>query len=214
MATSFPRLPQTGKKAAPQTGPLFSRKTLEPWQAAKPARFFAWLASYLFQRHYRSMKKVLVALCLWLMMPGICLAWPGTVLSVHDGDTLTVAPGGDAGTPVVVRLYGVDAPEEDQPGGDASTAFLRSLLPVGAAVEIIHYDMDRYGRTVALVVHDGHTVNGEMVRAGLAWVYPRYCKAKFCKRWTRRQKEARASGLGLWAESDPLPPWEWRRKAK
>lgn len=214
MATSFPRLPETGKKATPQTGPLFSRKTLEPWQAAKPARFFAWLASYLFQRHYRSMKKVLVALCLWLMMPGICLAWPGTVLSVHDGDTLTVAPGGDAGTPVVVRLYGIDAPEEDQPHGDASTTFLRSLLPVGAAVEIIHYDMDRYGRTVALVVHDGHTVNGEMVRAGLAWVYPRYCKAKFCKAWTRSQKEARASGLGLWAELAPLPPWEWRRKAK
>lgn len=214
MATSFPRLPQTGKKAAPQTGPFFSRKSFDPWQAAKPARLFAWLATYLFRRHYRSMKKVLAALCLWLMMPGICLAWPGAVLSVHDGDTLTVAPGGDAGTPVVVRLYGIDAPEEDQPHGDASTAFLRSLLPGGAAVEIIPYDGDRYGRTVALVVHDGHTANDEMVRAGLAWVYPRYCKAKFCKRWTRRQKEARASGLGLWAEPDPLPPWEWRRKAK
>lgn len=158
------------------------------------------------------MKKALVALGLWLMMPCTCLAWPGTVLSVHDGDTLTVAPCGDTETPLVVRLYGVDAPEEDQPGGDASTAFLRSLLPVGAEVEIVPFDMDRYGRSVALVVRHGHTLNGEMVRAGLAWVYPRYCRAKFCKAWTRSQKEARASGLGLWAEPEPPPPWEWRTR--
>lgn len=150
----------------------------------------------------------------WLIVPVSASAWPGSVLSVHDGDTLTVAPCGDAETPVTVRLYGVDAPEENQPGGTASTTFLRSLLPIGAEVEIISFDMDRYGRSVALVAHDGHTVNGEMVRAGLAWVYPRYCKAKFCKPWSRRQKEARASGLGLWSEPDSLPPWEWRSQAR
>lgn len=159
------------------------------------------------------MKKATLFLFLWLAWPPACPAWPGTVLSVHDGDTLTVAPC-RAETPVVVRLYGIDAPEDDQPGGEVSTAFLRSHLPVGAEIEIIPFDRDRYGRTVALVVNEGRTLNGEIVRAGLAWVYPRYCRAKFCRTWTRNQKEARASGLGLWSAPNPLPPWKWRRKSR
>jgi len=40
-----------------------------------------------------------------LAFPLPAYAWPGTVLDVHDGDTMTVAPMGDVRTPLKIRLY-------------------------------------------------------------------------------------------------------------
>lgn len=131
-------------------------------------------------------------------------------MRVNDGDTVTVAPSGDAATPIVIRLYGIDAPEWNQPGGPEAHAALQALLPVHAQVEIIPADTDRYSRTVALVVHDGHAVNGVMVEKGHAWVYGQYCRAKVCGAWRKAQKKAQSDGLGLWGSDDPMPPWKWR----
>ena len=55
-----------------------------------------------------------------LTFPLPAYAWPGTVLDVHDGDTMTVAPMGDVRTPLKIRLYGIDAPELEQKGGPQS----------------------------------------------------------------------------------------------
>lgn len=157
------------------------------------------------------MRHLLVSVLFVLLSPCLCAAWPAKVLSVQDGDTITVAPSGDASTPVSVRLYGIDAPESEQPGGHESTAFLCSVLPAGADVQIIPYGTDRYGRSLGLVSRGKRVVNAELVRSGHAWVYPQYCKAKFCRSWYRLQKEAKARGLGLWTEGSPLPPWKWRK---
>ena len=51
-----------------------------------------------------------------LAFPLPAYAWPGTLLDVHDGDTMTVAPMGDVRTPLKIRLYGIDAPELEQKG--------------------------------------------------------------------------------------------------
>lgn len=58
-------------------------------------------------------------------------AWPGTVLDVHDGDTVTVAPMGDVRVPMQLRLYGIDAPELEQKGGPQSRDHLLSLVRPG-----------------------------------------------------------------------------------
>jgi len=48
---------------------------------------------------------------------------------------------------------------------------------------------------------------------GLAWVYPRYCDEEpMCSWWDRLQEKARDNKVGLWADKDPVLPWEWRRK--
>ena len=71
--------------------------------------------------------------------------------------------------------------------------------------------VDRYGRVVAVVwLPGGESLQAALLRAGLAWVWPRYCKD--CEKWQALQDAARATGKGLWWEPDPTPPWEWRRR--
>lgn len=139
-------------------------------------------------------------------------AWPAKVLSVQDGDTITVAPGGDTKTPITVRLYGVDAPELGQSYGPEAKDWLQQQLPSGQVVEIVPYGTDRYSRAVGLVQVGKRTLNGELVSAGLAWVYYPHCKAKFCPKWKRAQKKARTKKLGLWQDVSPEKPGDWRKK--
>ena len=73
-----------------------------------------------------------------------------TVLSVGDGDTLTVSEGGRR---VTIRLACIDAPETAQtPYGAKARTALQALTPVGSSVSIQGSKKDRYGRTVAEVI--------------------------------------------------------------
>lgn len=158
-------------------------------------------------------KYILPLLCLFFCCwSGQALAWQGTVLSVQDGDTLTIAPSGDARTPVTVRLYGIDAPEYDQSGGSEATDYLKQLCPISKKVSVIAYSTDKYGRTVALVVSKRKVLNADMLEQGHAWVYARYCKQKFCRTWRKLEKNAKAHDKGLWRDNAAVPPWEWRRR--
>lgn len=53
-------------------------------------------------------------------------------------------------------------------------------------------DTDRYGRSVAVVLVDGKSLNEELVKASYAWVYPQYCKIPSCQKWYQYETEARA----------------------
>jgi len=75
-------------------------------------------------------------------------------------------------------------------------------------------DTDRYGRTVALVSVDKQLLNKELVKAGLAWVYDRYCSEPICESWKNFQLRAKFDKRGLWADPNPIPPWEFRRKKR
>lgn len=152
-------------------------------------------------------------LCL-LAWPSTSSAWEGIVLHVYDGDTLTVGPAGAVDVPVCIRLYGIDAPEMNQDGGKASRDALQKMLPKGSAVHVIPLDVDRYGRVVGLIIRDGMTANARMVEMGHAWVYKQYCRARFCRRWLKTAKTARAEGRGLWADENPIQPRVWRKAQK
>ena len=100
------------------------------------------------------------------------LAGPATVLSVGDGDTLTV---NDAGRRTTIRLACIDAPESAQrPYGTQSRAALQDLAPVGATVTVQGSKKDRYGRTAAEILRGSTNVNLELVRRGDAFVYRQY----------------------------------------
>lgn len=153
--------------------------------------------------------RILLTLLVWL--PAVAHAWSGTLISIHDGDTITAAPLDAVGSLIKIRLYGIDSPEQGQPGGADATAYLHSLLPLRANVEVTEMGKDKYGRTVALVEHEGRTVNELMVEAGHAWVYARYCRAAMCKGWYALQRNAAAERRGLWEEDMPIAPWLWRK---
>ena len=129
------------------------------------------------------------------------------VVGVSDGDTIKVI---QSGKEVRVRLAGIDCPEKKQPYGKRAKQFT-SDLAFGQDVTIIEKDIDRYGRIVAdVMLPDGRNLNHELVRVGLAWWYQRY--APDDETLKALEEEARAARLGLWADPDPVAPWEWRRR--
>jgi len=144
---------------------------------------------------------VLTALVFHLWMSALSEAKPfrAPVLEVVDGDTVRV-PG------YTVRLYGVDAPEKDQPFGSQATGCLAALV-WGRVVEVHPRDRDRYGRLVAVLWVDGQDVNAGLVAQGCAWAYP-----KTGQDYRDEEFQARLQGRGLWSLPNPIPPWEWRKK--
>ena len=155
--------------------------------------------------------RVFVVLIGLLLYAATAWAWSAKVVGITDGDTVTVLRPGNV--QVKIRLYGIDTPERKQAFGTKAKNHLGDLIH-GKQVEIIEMDTDRYGRTVALIEHNGLDVNGEMVKAGLAWVYTKYCESVICYKWKTWEVMARMSGDGLWADKHPIPPWEWRKKKK
>jgi micrococcal nuclease len=130
----------------------------------------------------------------------------GAVVRVVDGDTIHVhAPHGIE----KVRLLGIDAPERYQPFYIESRGTLRSLCPDGNVATVSWKERDKDRRVLGRVRCGGLDVNAEMVRLGAAWVFTRYAPRN--SYLYPMQAKARADRVGLWFESNPLPPWEWRR---
>lgn len=73
-----------------------------------------------------------------------------------DGGTLRIKQAD--GTRATIRLAGIDAPEKAQPFGRAAGRRLAAIC-LGKRVGADARKIDRYGRTVARIRCDGHTVD-------------------------------------------------------
>jgi micrococcal nuclease len=131
----------------------------------------------------------------------------GLVVAIADGDTLTVL--NEDFQQVKVRLAEIDAPEKRQPFGTRARQSLGDLCHEKRA-EVRVVDVDRYKRIVGRVTCAGVDANAAQVRRGLAWVYDRYAKDKTLY---RLQDEARSARRGLWADRNPMAPWDWRKRS-
>lgn len=134
----------------------------------------------------------------------------GVVIVVIDGDTLLFKPdsyGSASRAFMKVRLVDIDAPEKNQPHGEAATQALKTLaLKRQAQLETVA--TDRYGRTLGHLRVEGVSVNAELVRDGHAWASDR---ARASLR--SLQDAASRARVGLWADAAPTPPWQWRRQS-
>jgi micrococcal nuclease len=130
------------------------------------------------------------------------------VIAVLDGDTVLILRKcvGAAGGLVKIRLAEIDAPEKKQAFGAASRSSLVEMV-WRKQIQVRPLALDKYGRTVAQLEVNGLSVNEEMVRRGMAWEYSHYHSDR---RYISIENEARQAGRGLWAQSDPVPPWQWR----
>ena len=131
----------------------------------------------------------------------------GTVLSVTDGDTLIVLTNGAREK---VRLTGIDCPESDQSFGNQATQLAKQFA-LEKAVAVTDFGRDKYHRLLGeIVLPDGRLLNRELVREGFCWWYQKY--APLNTELEQLEKSAREAKKGLWADPQPVPPWEWRKK--
>jgi endonuclease YncB( thermonuclease family) len=129
----------------------------------------------------------------------------GKVVSIADGDTLTVLDEHDSQHRI--RLFGIDAPEKGQAFGNRAKENLSNKV-FGKTVRVEVVDVDRYGRQVGRIYLGGRFINLEQARDGYAWRYPEFDRRH---EFDAAEAEAREHRRGLWADRDPIPPWEYRR---
>jgi endonuclease YncB( thermonuclease family) len=143
--------------------------------------------------------------------PAFCAPRPyaATVLRILDGDTIEVQRGQ---TTEHVRLFGIDCPEKSQEfGSEAAKATSELALNKQVAVEPVSKDRDN--RVVAVVILPGRiNLNQKLVAMGMAWWWKEY--APRSTMLPKYEASAKSAKLGLWAKSDPIPPWEFRAQRR
>ena len=130
--------------------------------------------------------------------------YEGKVIKIADGDTLTILVDKQQ---LKIRLSDIDTPKREQPFGTKAKQALSNLV-FGKQPRVVEVTIDRYERIVGRVYVDGIDVNRELVATGFAWVYRRYSNDAELQ---ELESGAKQKGLGLWADPNPIPPWEWRR---
>jgi len=151
-----------------------------------------------------------LALCLVLQVQADTLL--GKVVSVADGDTITVLD--DTNTQHKIRLAGIDAPEKRQAFGNVSKQSLADMV-AGQSVAVEWGKADRYGRKVGKVLLGGLDCNLVQVNRGLAWHYKQYQREQSPtdqQIYSMAEVAARQVQAGLWRDAEPMPPWEFRHK--
>ena len=135
------------------------------------------------------------------------------IIAITDGDTVKALVADNQ--LLRVRLSWIDAPESSQAFGQRSKQHLSELV-FGREVELHTHGLDRYGRTLAVIMLDGVDINLEQVRSGFAWVYEHYIGESSVDTqasYHAAQAAAQQERLGLWGDSqEPVPPWLYRRR--
>lgn len=135
--------------------------------------------------------------------------WKGKCVGITDGDTVKVLRDGVS---IRIRLHGIDAPEAGQPFGRRARELVGELV-FNQTVSVRPIEFDRYRRVVAeVILPDGRSLNREIIRAGMAWWYRKYAATD--AELKRLEAEARGARRGLWADHEPVAPWEWRRRVR
>ena len=127
-------------------------------------------------------------------------------VSIFDGDTLEIGP-------VLLRLHGIDAPENGQKCttrdggawrcGAAASARMANFIS-GKALDCNPLDRDPYGRIIARCTADGVDLGALMVREGLAWAFLEYSMD-----YAEMETAARDAGLNVW-QAETQTPWDYR----
>ena len=92
----------------------------------------------------------------------------------------------------------------------AKAALQDKILGKDVTVRVVY--VDRNNRAVGKIMRGARYINSEMVAEGHAWHYADYAKDEYDL--AAAEKTARAYRIGLWQDSNPVQPWEYRRKNK
>jgi endonuclease YncB( thermonuclease family) len=135
------------------------------------------------------------------------------IAGVVDGDTIAIGS-------IKIRLEGIDCPEAGQTcqhaNGDmwacgAAATEMTIALADRKQVTCEITGQDRFGRQLGICHADGApevSINGRLVRAGLAYAFRRYSR-----RYVADEEIARDAKVGVWSGANE-PPWEYRKRLK
>lgn len=158
----------------------------------------------------------------------------GTVSKIIDGDTIHFRGYNNGATArdLTIRMVGMDAPETHFPTGDgrvvgqgpwgeAATAYLTRLIPVGTPITLRSQGFDKYHRVLGRLFFENHDANLQMIRAG--WAIPYIiCAGPSCDEFFFERENvanylkacelAREQGRGIFSPDHPLRemPFEFR----
>ena len=159
------------------------------------------------------LRRLLLSFCL-VALAHNAHAFPALVVAVHDGDTITAeTPGGT----MTCRLAGIDSPEiqwngrwDTQPYAEDARATLSNMV-LGETVEVEETGQRSYERVVCRLRLGTLDVQEQMIRAGAAWNAVQFEPTdERDPLLASLQADAQAHHRGLWALTNPIPPWRWR----
>lgn len=148
----------------------------------------------------------------------------GRVFRIDSGDSVTVLDAGNRQHKV--RLAGIAAPDRLQAFGSRSQANLGALL-AGQDVSVIWNSRDRDGTLLGriLVAAPGTACRPQpdcaktldaglqQVADGMAWWHQPYASGPSAAdraSYEQAEFDAKVHRRGLWADTNPIPPWQWR----
>lgn len=130
------------------------------------------------------------------------------VIRVKDGDTFVILMNGKEQT---VRFAHIDCPEKKQPFGKQAKQFVSDMC-FGSYITLVvnkKNKFDRYKRLIAeIILKDGRNLNKEIIKNGLAWHFKKYSDNE---EYSYLENHARKNRIGIWSQSHPIAPWEWRK---
>ena len=130
----------------------------------------------------------------------------GKVVAVIDGNTLQIVCQNDQTH--IVQLMGIDSPELSQEYGEESKKYLEKIA-LGRKVKVSIEGEDWRGNPLAVVLVNGkRDVRVELLEEGLAWTSEKNPLPDLEKCRMRAENKA----IGLWKQSNPTPPWTYRRQ--
>ncbi len=125
---------------------------------------------------------------------------------VYDGDTVKLQ---DADGEFKLRIKDIDAPERNQAyGKKARRAVMQLCKGKETLVTVRLTGMDKYQRYLGRMQCNNIDVSLYLAEQGLAWFDTKY-SSDF--EILQAQKMAQQNKVGLWQESNPMPPWVWRK---
>jgi endonuclease YncB( thermonuclease family) len=161
----------------------------------------------------------LLSLLLLAVGPIVAETLDGRVVSVADGDTITILD--DAQVRHRIRLAAIDAPEKGEPFGERSKQNLSQLV-YGKVVRVDWQKQDRDGCLIGTVWAESpdmpcrdlpscpKTLDAGLaqITVGLAWHFKRHADEQEPQQrgqYEFAEIEARAKKVGLWSDPNPVP---------
>lgn len=160
----------------------------------------------------KKMREIKLKLLYFILLVGlVCNSQTllGKVVAITDGDTFKLLV--QDSILHKIRVANIDCPERKQPFSTKAKQFTSDAI-FGKIVKVNILSTDRYGRYIGVTTYnDSLILNHELVKNGLAWHYLKYSNDPVLQ---SLEDHARRNKIGLWKDSNSIPPWEWRANKK